>query len=144
VANWRTMQDKDYLGAYDLVGPNGQPRDFTLTISVVESKALKTRQQPNGKRKVTIAFEGARKRMVSNSTNCETIEGMYGADTDAWIGKKVTLYPTVTDFGKKRNIPCIRIRPAIPKGSAEAVPDREVDEAVREQQTEAAREAGED
>lgn len=140
MAHWRTMIDKDYLGSWDLVDHAGKPKDYTLTIAKVESRALKTRQAPEGKRKVTITFNGARKKMVSNSTNCETIEGMYGPDTDAWVGKRVTLYATTTSLGRK-TVPCIRVRPTVPRGAAETMAEREPaaeDEAQRREQEEAA------
>lgn len=153
MAHWRSMIDRDYLGAWDLVGPDGQPKHFTLVIKKVESKLLKTRETPKGKRKVTIWFERATKGMVGNSVNCLTIEGMYGPDTDAWVGKAVTLYPTTTEMSvkqpdgkfKRQQVPCIRVKPMKPTAAAEAVPDREVDPAMRAQQDEAfERESGEE
>ena len=46
------MIEKDYLGAWDLADASGKPRDFTLEIERVESKILKTKEDPKGKRKV--------------------------------------------------------------------------------------------
>jgi hypothetical protein len=138
MAHWRTMLDKDYLGAWDLVDPRtNQARDFTLTISRVESKLLRTQSKPNGQRKVTIWFDGAKKGFVANSTNCTTIEGMYGGDVDGWTGKRITLYPTTTSVGPRRDVPCVRVRPTIPKSKAETLPEREVDHDQRAKQDEA-------
>lgn len=143
--HWRSLIEKDYLGAWDLVGKDGKPRDFTLKISKVESRKLQTKQQPKGKRKAVIRFDGADKAMVANSTNCETIEGMYGADTDAWTGKMVTLYQTTCDVGPKRNVPCIRVRPTIPRGKSEPIASQPVDPAARAKQDDAFdREPGEE
>jgi hypothetical protein len=142
------MIEKDYLGAWDLADAAGKPRDFTLEIERVESKILKTKEDPKGKRKVAITFAGARKSFVANSTNCQLIEAMYGGETTAWKGKKITLYGTTTSVGPKRNVPCIRVRPMIPKAAAETLAEtlaeKPVDAAMREAQDEAfAREAGE-
>jgi hypothetical protein len=149
MAHWRTMIEKDYLGAWDLVGTDGKPRDFTVQIKAVESRQLKTREtirtNPNGKRKVVVRFEKAEKAMVANSTNCESIEGMYGSDVDRWVGKLITIYPTTCDVGPKKNVPCIRVRPTPPKGKAEGVVSRPVDEEQRATQNEAfGREPGEE
>jgi hypothetical protein len=143
--HWRTLIEKDYLGAWDLVGRDGKPRDFTLEIATVGSQNLKTRQMPKGKRKAVVRFKGATKGFVANSTNCETIEGMYGSDTDLWSGRLVTLYATTCDVGPKRGVPCIRVRPTIPKGKAEQVETREVDAEMRSAQDAAfGREPGEE
>ncbi len=156
MAHWRTMIEKDFLGAWDLVGPDGRtPRDYTMQIAEVKSQSLKTRETPKGKRKCTIRFLKATKQFVANTTNCETIESLYGGDTDGWIGKLVTLYQTDTRNPKKGGPPmirCIRVRPKKPGGQAEEIKDRPVDEGMRRDQDQAfdrnneppAREPGED
>lgn len=137
--NWRSMVDKTYLGAWDI------PRDVTVEIAEVRSELLKSRENPSGKRKVVIAFRGARKRLVGNSTNCQIIEQLYGPDTDKWIGKRVTLYATTTSVGGRGQIPCIRIRPSIPRGQVEQIEEREPDPEMRAAQDEAfERQPGED
>lgn len=149
--HWRSLIEKDYLGAWDLVGRDGKPKDFTLEIDSVESQKLKTKETPKGKGKCVIRFKVARKGFVSNATNCETIEGMYGEDYNLWVGKKITLYATTTMMaGKKRGdpmrkVPCIRVRPSIPKGAAEAMEEKEVDTEMRAAQDQAfGREPGEE
>lgn len=153
MAHWRTMIEKDFLGAWDLVGPDGKtPRDYTLQIAEVKSQSLKTRETPKGKRKCTIRFHKATKQFVANTTNCETIESLYGGDTDGWIGKLVTLYQTDTRNPKGGGqIKCIRVRPKRPNGQAEEIKDRPVDPDMRQAQNEAygrndeaGREPGED
>jgi hypothetical protein len=133
------MVEKDYLGAWDLVvGKDGAPKDYTLTIAAVKSVALKSREAPKGKRKVVISFLEARKAMVGNTTNCETIESLYGPDTDAWVGKLITLYQTDVRSPKGGTIRGIRVRPKKPTGAAtERIEERPVDEAMRAAQDEA-------
>jgi hypothetical protein len=144
--HWRSMIEKDHLGAWDLVGKDDKPRDYTLEIAKVESNLLKTREQPKGKRKCVITFKGAQKKMVANTTNCETIESMYGPDTADWLGKRITLYQTKTRNPKGGGqIACIRVRPQMPQGKAEGIESRPVDEAMRAEQDEAfGREPGEE
>lgn len=144
--HWRTMMEKDFLGAWDLVDDSLKPREYTLEIASVKSEVLKTRETPKGKRRVVIRFHNARKGFVANTTNCETIESLYGSDTNGWIGKLVSLYATdVRDPKGKGTIKGIRIRPVMPKGKAEAVKEREVDPAIRDAQNEAfGREPGEE
>jgi hypothetical protein len=47
--------------------------------------------------------------MVVNRTNLRRIIAAHGAETDEWLGKEITLYPSETDFGGK-TVPCIRVR----------------------------------
>ena len=57
------------------------------------------------------------KPLALNATNCKAIAGMYGNDTDGWIGKRVTLFPTTTQMGSE-TVECIRVRPKVPSGKA--------------------------
>jgi hypothetical protein len=148
VRHWRGLIEKDYLGAWDLVDKEGRAREFTLRIAAVDSISLKTREQPKGKRKAVISFERAEKKFVANTTNCETIESLYGPDVDRWVGERVTLYQTDVRNPKGGTIKGIRVRPKKPTGKAEAIAAAPVDEGMRAAQNEAfdrpAREPGED
>ncbi len=137
--NWRTLVDKEFLGSWDVEG-----RDFTLEVMRVESGLVKSQLDPSGKRKVVIIFRGARKKFIVNATNCTTIEAMYGANTDNWVGKRVTLYATKVRSPKGGSVLGVRVRPKPPQGVAETLPEREVDAAVRAEQDAAFREPGED
>ncbi|MEE9159976.1 MAG: hypothetical protein V3U60_16525 [Gammaproteobacteria bacterium] len=95
-----SQQYGEYVACEELNG-----RDVTLTISSI---ALKTFD--DGTSKPAISFKNARKGFLLNKTNSITIATMYGDETDGWIGKPITLFPTDTDFGGKR-VPCIRVRP---------------------------------
>lgn len=138
--SWRTLIEKDHLGAWDLIDPKtDKPRDYTLVISKVETKLLKTKEQPKGKRKAVITFTKAKKQFVANPTNCQTIASMYGEDYTGWVGKAVTLYYAMTrDPGGRGQVPCIRVRTRVPQtGVADEIPDVPVDENIRKQQDEA-------
>ena len=51
--------------------------------------------------KIILRFEETDKGFVLNKTNARRIADMYGPDTDAWVGKKITLAAEDTEFGGK-------------------------------------------
>jgi hypothetical protein len=112
--DWRSMFDREFLGAWDLGG-----KDVTVTIAKVEAQILVAQGNKKNKKPV-IHFEGKEKGMVLNKTNSKIVAAMYGNDTVNWLGKRITLYPTLTTFGNE-SMECIRIRPLIPTGAAAAI-----------------------
>lgn len=121
----RAMFDKAYLYAFDLQG-----RDVTVTIARVVGGTLVGVGGKSNKKPI-VFFQGAKKGLALNITNAKTIASMYGGfDSDKWIGKRITLYPTTTTFGGTE-MECVRIRPGIPKANVkdappvEEVPERE-------------------
>lgn len=132
MTHWRTLIEKEYLGAWDLIDKAGNPKDFTLQIKKVAGEKLKTAQTPKGKGKCVITFERAEKRFVVNASNCKNIALMYGDDYEVWIGKKITLYQ-----GDVRNpdgggtVKGIKVRPKIPAGAPEPIAAQPVNEEMR-------------
>jgi hypothetical protein len=104
--DYRTMFDSEYLGAWDL------PRDVTVTIAGVKAGQLVGEKGRTAKKPI-ITFAGKQKAFAANKTNCRTIAAMYGTNTREWIGKRITLYATTTEFGGK-SVECIRVRPQVP------------------------------
>lgn len=79
--------------------------DTEVTIKGVAFKEV-------GDEKVTkgvVYFEEYKRGMVVNRTNLKRIIGHHGNDTEAWVGKKITLYPSETDYQGK-TVDCIRVR----------------------------------
>lgn len=112
--HWKSMTDRDWLFAFDLQG-----KDVTLTIERVEAGNVSGTGGKKTRKPVVHFKEGQNKKPLALAvTNCKTIAGMYGNDTDAWVGKRITLFPTTTTFGGE-TVECIRVRPNIPtaKGS---------------------------
>jgi hypothetical protein len=75
--------------------------------------------------KLVIAFEGKKKALVCNKTNANRIAHAYGTDTDAWIGKEITLFVDQVEF-KGDIVDAIRIRakkPAPPARQTGGVSD---------------------
>lgn len=103
------MFPSKYLCAADLIEAG---RDVPVTITRVFKDELQTR---DGKReeKWLLEFDGAKKKLVLNKTNAGTIAALHGLESDAWIGRRITLYPEkVLSFGKLTD--AIRIRPTAP------------------------------
>jgi hypothetical protein len=123
----RSLFDKAYLYAYDLQG-----RDVTVTIVKVVGGTL-TGSGGKSNKKPIIFFKGKEKGLALNITNARTIAAMYGNSFKAedWIGKRITLYPSKTDFGPQKDLDCIRIRPTIPGAK---VKDTPIDEVAPERQ----------
>jgi hypothetical protein len=131
--DYRTMFDSEYLGAWDL------PRDVTVTIATVKAGQLVGEKGRTAKKPI-ITFVGKQKGFAANKTNCKTIAAMYGTNTKDWIGKRITLYATTTEFGGKQ-MDCIRVRPQVPTaaakraqngGAAAAPPDADVEHSEHE------------
>lgn len=106
--DYRSMFDRDYIGAWDLMG-----RDVTVTIAKVAPGVLTGKGNRKDKKPI-VHFEGREKGLALNKTNAKTIAGMYGNDTTKWVGKRITLYPTTTSFGSETGLDCIRIRSGVP------------------------------
>jgi len=93
----------DFVKAEDLEG-----KDVTKTIKSVTVDEL-TMAGGRKEARPVIRFKDAKKKLVLNKTNAVTIASMYGNETDDWIDKPITMFPTETTFGNK-TVPCIRIR----------------------------------
>jgi hypothetical protein len=103
------MFPSDYVAAEDLKG------DTPVTIAKVElTKLRNTSGQLEDK--FLLHFNRARKPLVLNKTNGDTIASLHGSQAEAWTGKEITLYPTTCmAFGQE--VTCIRVRPYLPDGT---------------------------
>ncbi len=145
--HWRSLLERDAIGAWDLVEPKtGKPRDYNVEIARVDQVKVYSKDAGGVKGKGRIYFRGVRKYLVAGTTLLESIAGIYGDDIATWPGKFVTLYPTTTRVGKDPRVPCVRIRPTGPTGRiAEVPPDNEPNPEMRAAQNEAfGREPGEE
>ena len=75
-----------FLKADDLGG-----KQVEVTIESVTMEELG--QGADKQQKLIIAFRGKDKKLVCNKTNANTIAGLYGDDTDAWVGQKIAIMP---------------------------------------------------
>lgn len=110
MADFRSMYDSNWIYAFDLKG-----RDVTVTIKEVRAAKVKNADKKEQRKPVLFFKESKDARgLVLCKTNGKSIAAMYGNDTDGWLGKRVTLFPTVTDAFGQSNVECIRIRPKAP------------------------------
>lgn len=79
--------------------------DTVVTIRGVEMKEVGDEKVVKG----VVYLEEFTRGLVLNRTNLKRIIGHHGNETNAWIGKTITLYPSETDFGGK-SVECIRVR----------------------------------
>lgn len=96
------------LKASDLDGSECMLTIKGYTIQEFEETSTKSGETYMA-RKPEISFEGTDKTFICNKTNREAIAYVYGKEMDDWIGKQITLYPTVVPFGDK-NVEAIRVR----------------------------------
>lgn len=135
VTHYREFYDTDWVGVWDL--PGG--RDRVVTIVEVTQGRVGGQGGRKKDRSAVMQLRELDRPMVLNKTNGSTIAGMYGAHVEQWPGKRIQLFGSTTDFGSKKNIPCIRIRPEIPKGGPTSGPrSSPVDPDAREAQKRAA------
>lgn len=97
-----------YVAAADLHG-----QDVNVIIANVVMEKVEGEADPLP----MITFAGMSKGMILNKTNANTIAGLYGNETDRWIGQGITLFPTTTEFGG-RTVSCIRVRSVAPAQSS--------------------------
>lgn len=103
MADFRLLFPNDYIGSADLRG-----KDVTKTIKAVIVEKLRMTGGKSEKKPVVL-FSDTPKKLVLNKTNAKLIAGQHGNDTEQWIGKKITLYPTTTQFGLA-TVDCVRVR----------------------------------
>jgi hypothetical protein len=113
--DYRIMFDRNYVGHLDLAG-----RDVTLTIAKVVGGEL-TAEGGRKSRKPIVHFTNGVKPLIANKTNSKTIAALYGNIVEAWAGKRITLYTSMTrnpDGGGQ--VECVRVRPKIPTSQADS------------------------
>src|SRR5690348_15471480 len=101
--DYRLMYDSDYLFAFHLQG-----RECTVEIESVKGGEL-TGEGGRKAKKPVLRFKGKDKPFAVNKTNGKIIATLYGADASAWVGKRITIYPTMTEMNGDQ-IECIRVR----------------------------------
>jgi hypothetical protein len=111
--NINTAYPSTYLKAAELEG------DTVYTIKSVEIETLG--KDENAEQKPIVYFNETDLGLALNKTNANTIQGLYGPETDEWVGKAITLFATEVDFQGKQTL-AIRVRMKKPTGAAPAKP----------------------
>ena len=107
-SHWKLMFPSEYLAAADFRG-----KDVTLTIKSVTVEDLPLAGTSDKERRPVVRFHESPKRFVMNKTNAKSIAKLHGNITSRWTGKRVSLYPTMTKFGRE-SVECIRVREQLP------------------------------
>jgi hypothetical protein len=97
--NVHDMFPSKYVACGDLRG-----MDVPVRIARIDMEDVS-----NGDLKPIVYFVGMKKGLVLNRTNAKRIATMHGPETNGWLGKDITLYPSETEF-KGETVPCIRVR----------------------------------
>jgi hypothetical protein len=108
--------------------------DADLTLTIASCSEEQVTPQDN---KWVLWFEEVEKGMVLNKTNSKMIAALLlSDDTDEWVGRKITLFPTQVDF-QGDQVDAIRVRKKLPmatkkvtKKTAPAMTQAEADEAM--------------
>lgn len=98
---WSELYPNRFIHADLLKG-----RKVTLTIKSLDMEEMETHK---GKKTAVIAYFHERPlQLGTNKTNGYCLKRMFGNNPHDWIGKRITIYPTTTSFGKEK-VDCIRI-----------------------------------
>ena len=126
--NANEMFPSKYLKASDL----GEHTPI-VTIASVSVESLGSEEEKENK--PVIYFEGKEKGLVCNKTNWNTVMGLFGDETEDWIGKKIKLVTAEVAFKGKMTL-SIRIssikvsqdysKAAKPAKSEEPVDDEQI------------------
>jgi hypothetical protein len=101
--NYKAMFKGRFIAAVEI--PDG--REVTMTIRAVEIVPIEDERGEIRQRPV-VSLAGTDRGWVLNRTNAELVAAMFGAETDDWAGKRVTLRSEVVQFGRER-VPGIRV-----------------------------------
>ena len=108
-----------WLKASDLP-EDGRP--VVVTMSHVVMEKIGDEDKP------VLYFNGKKKGLGLNITNCRSIEKLFGFKTEAWKGQKIELYKTTTEY-RGDTVDCVRVRahanaaPPPPAAEPEPEPD---------------------
>jgi hypothetical protein len=107
--HWKSMTDTTFLFAFDLNGAERHVRIERVTGGELVGQGGRKTKKP------VIHFAGVPKPLALNATNAKTIQSITGSpDTDKWVGKWITLYPTQCQSPTGETTDCIRVRPTAP------------------------------
>ena len=71
-------------------------KEVVLTISDVTLQ-----EYSDGNKAPALSFQGTNMKLGLNKTNAMRIAHLHGDETEGWIGKQITLVPSMTDFQGK-------------------------------------------
>ena len=91
-----------YGGNYLKITDVAKPQTYTIKAAAIENVGDKT--------KLVLSFNETDKTFVVNKTNARRISDKLGsAETDSWVGKKITLMKDYTQY-QGTEVECIRVK----------------------------------
>lgn len=96
----------DYLSAETFEGP------MTVTIRKVEVRTIGGAEEEK-EEKLALSFVELDQSMVLNRTNLKMLAGLWGDETESWLGKKIEIYVDEAIAFRGKVVAGLRIR--IPK-----------------------------
>jgi hypothetical protein len=103
--NWEALFPGKYIKSAEFAGK--QP---TLTITGLTIEDLPDEKSGGTKKRGVLSFKETQKGLVLNRTNAVAFKTMFGAETDGWNGKRVTLWAApFTDPFTGESITAIRV-----------------------------------
>jgi hypothetical protein len=87
----------DFLSAAQLEG-----KSATVAIADVKMVDLMDEKTKKVSPRPVVFFNGTARGWILNRTNASAIAAMFGLETNAWAGKRVTLYAADVQFGPER------------------------------------------
>ena len=139
--DYRKLVERDFLGQWDLAGPDGRYREAVVQIERVTKYVPRDRKtvlnkesgqrEPERLKRLKFTFVGKRKRWLAGPVSQAVIAGLFGPIIQDWIGKRIALYvdPSVRFGGKTTG--GLRVRPKSPDSTVPLTQDpldNEVDE----------------
>lgn len=104
--------NSDYIKAED-IGNNM----WTMTIKTADVKKF-----DDGTSKIILTFNEWEKCLPLNVTNAKSIAGLYGHNSNSWIGHQIMLFTMMVDYAGKQTLG-IRVRaPMAPGGPQQPQP----------------------
>ncbi len=105
VPHWRALVDSRFLNHAMLDG-----KDCTVKIRDIKLAMVETNTGKGNK--AHLYFEGKEKPMLAGVTVLSSIAKLHGDDYKGWLGKSITIYPTVIET-RTGPTGTIRVRPKI-------------------------------
>ena len=142
----KMLPESEFLGAWDMEG------DITLVIRDVQFAHLERNVVVNkAQQKACLFFQTSKgvpctKGLLCGSTNLKVVISLYGKRWKGWVGKPITMYATECQSQGGKMVACVRIRPTAPPRAkaADVEPGQPMDQNMRRDQIDGARDPGED
>lgn len=101
--HYKLMFPNEFISFADCRGKEVQLEIESVSIDPLKGADGKEQKKP------VLRFKGKTKKLVLNKTNAKTVAKQHGTDTDNWIGKTITIYPTTCRaFGEESE--CVRVK----------------------------------